>query len=40
MYYMRKNHNLYIGEAAAEQIKIEAGVATEVPEDTPGDMMV
>lgn len=40
LYYMRTQHNLYIGEATAERIKIDVGSATEELEDAPDDMMV
>ncbi|MBE8726404.1 rod shape-determining protein [Flavobacterium hungaricum] len=40
LYYMRTHHNLYIGEATAERIKIEVGAAIESLEDAPADMMV
>ncbi|NQX82386.1 MAG: rod shape-determining protein [Flavobacteriaceae bacterium] len=39
-YYMRTQHNLYIGERSAERIKIQIGAATEDIEDAPEDMLV
>ena len=39
-YYMRTQHNLYIGERTAEKIKIEIGAATEDLENPPEDMLV
>ncbi|WP_394773192.1 rod shape-determining protein [Flavobacterium sp.] len=40
LYYMRTQHNLYIGDASAEMIKIEVGSALEELEHAPDDMMV
>ncbi|MFZ0597533.1 MAG: rod shape-determining protein, partial [Flavobacterium sp.] len=40
LYYMRTQHNLYIGDASAEMIKIEVGSALEELEHPPEDMMV
>lgn len=40
MYYMRTQHNLYIGEATAENIKIKIGAASEDLEEVPEEMMV
>jgi len=40
MYYMRTQHNLYVGESSAERIKIQIGAATEDLDDAPEDMMV
>ena len=40
MYYMRTQHNLYVGETTAERIKIQIGSATEDLETPPDDMMV
>ena len=39
-YYMRTQHNLYVGERTAERIKIEVGAATEDLENPPEDMLV
>ncbi len=39
-YYMRTQHNLYIGERTAEKIKIQIGSATEDLENPPEDMLV
>jgi len=39
-YYMRTQHNLYIGERTAEKIKIQIGSATEDLETPPEDMLV
>ncbi|MFA5298201.1 MAG: rod shape-determining protein [Lutibacter sp.] len=39
-YYMRTQHNLYVGERTAEKIKIEVGAATEDLEVPPEDMLV
>lgn len=39
-YYMRTQHNLYIGERTAEKIKIQIGAATEDLETPPDDMLV
>ncbi|QMU62896.1 MAG: MreB/Mrl family cell shape determining protein [Flavobacteriaceae bacterium] len=40
MYYMRTQHNLYIGVATAENVKITVGAATEDLDDPPEDMLV
>ncbi|MDO6736245.1 rod shape-determining protein [Wenyingzhuangia sp. 2_MG-2023] len=40
MYYMRTQHNLHVGEATAEKIKIQIGAATEDLETPPEDMLV
>jgi len=39
-YYLRTQHNLYVGEHTAERIKIEVGAATEDLENPPDDMLV
>ena len=39
-YYMRTQHNLYVGERTAERIKIQIGAATEDLETPPEDMLV
>ena len=39
-YHMRTHHNLYVGEASAEMIKIEVGAATEELDDAPDDLTV
>jgi rod shape-determining protein MreB len=39
-YYMRTQHNLYVGERTAENIKIQIGAATEDLESPPDDMLV
>ena len=39
-YYMRTQHNLYVGERTAERIKIQVGAATEDLETPPEDMLV
>jgi len=39
-YYMRTQHNLYVGERTAERIKIQVGSATEDLETPPEDMLV
>jgi len=39
-YYMRTQHNLYVGERTAERIKIQIGAATEDLETPPDDMLV
>jgi rod shape-determining protein MreB len=39
-YYLRTQHNLYVGEHTAERIKIEVGSATEDLENPPDDMLV
>lgn len=40
IYYMRTQHNLYVGEATAENIKINIGAATEELENPPDDTFV
>ncbi|MGM0635361.1 MAG: rod shape-determining protein [Bacteroidota bacterium] len=40
IYYMRTQHNLFIGERTAEKIKIQLGSATEDLENVPDDMNV
>ena len=40
IYYMRTQHNLYIGERTAENIKIQIGAATEDIDLPPEDMGV
>ncbi len=40
IYYMRTQHNLYIGERTAERVKISIGSATEELENPPEDMSV
>ncbi len=40
IYYMRTQHNLYIGEHTAERVKIAIGSATEELENPPDDMSV
>ena len=40
IYYMRTQHNLYVGERTAEKIKIQIGAATEDLETPPEDMEV
>ncbi len=40
LYYMRTQHNLYIGEATSERIKIELGSAMEELEIAPDDITV
>ncbi|CAI8225515.1 MAG: rod shape-determining protein [Flavobacteriaceae bacterium] len=40
IYYMRTQHNLYIGETTAENIKISIGAATEDLQSPPEDMSV
>lgn len=40
LYYMRTHHNLYIGEASAERIKIDVGAAMEELEEAPDDITV
>lgn len=40
IYYMRTQHNLYIGERTAEKIKIDIGAATEDLDLPPEDMSV
>ncbi len=39
-YYMRTQHNLYVGERTAENIKIKIGAATEDLETPPEDILV
>ena len=40
IYYMRTQHNLYVGETTAENIKITIGAATEDLQSPPDDMDV
>ncbi|RAV29760.1 rod shape-determining protein [Sinomicrobium soli] len=40
VYYMRTQHNLYVGESTAENIKIQIGSATEDLETPPEEMSV
>lgn len=40
IYYMRTQHNLFVGERTAENIKIQVGAATEDLETPPEDMSV
>jgi rod shape-determining protein MreB and related proteins len=40
IYYMRTQHNLYVGETTAERIKIEIGAAFENLDAPPADMSV
>jgi rod shape-determining protein MreB len=40
IYYMRTQHNLFIGERTAERVKISIGSATEELESQPEDMSV
>lgn len=40
LYYMRTHHNLYVGDASAERIKIEVGAAMEELEEAPEDITV
>ncbi|GJQ04693.1 rod shape-determining protein [Capnocytophaga canimorsus] len=40
VYYMRTQHNLYIGESTAENIKISVGAATEDLDNPPDNMDV
>lgn len=40
VYYMRTQHNLYVGERTAEKIKIQIGAATEDLEVPPDNMFV
>ena len=40
IYYMRTQHNLYVGERTAEKIKIQIGAATEDLELPPDEMSV
>ncbi|HHC78501.1 MAG TPA: rod shape-determining protein [Flavobacteriia bacterium] len=39
-YYMRTQHNLYVGETTAEMIKIDVGAATEDIANPPDDILV
>ncbi|WP_457616676.1 rod shape-determining protein [Lutibacter sp.] len=39
-YYMRTQHNLYVGERTSEKIKIQIGAATEDLENPPEDMLI
>lgn len=40
IYYMRTQHNLFVGETTAERIKIQIGAAMEDLENAPEDMAV
>jgi rod shape-determining protein MreB and related proteins len=40
VYYMRTQHNLFVGETTAEKIKIQIGAATEDLDSAPEDMSV
>ncbi|WP_277633083.1 rod shape-determining protein [Avrilella dinanensis] len=40
VYYMRTQHNLFVGESTAEKIKIQIGAAIEDLDQGPEDMMV
>lgn len=40
IYYMRTQHNLFVGETSAEKIKIQIGAATEDLDSPPEDMAV
>ncbi|SEP99218.1 rod shape-determining protein [Flavobacterium urocaniciphilum] len=40
IYYMRTQHNLFVGETTAEKIKIQIGAAVEDLENAPEDMSV
>ena len=40
IYYMRTQHNLFVGETTAEKIKIEIGAAIEDLDNAPEDMSV
>jgi rod shape-determining protein MreB len=40
VYYMRTQHNLFVGETTAEKVKIQIGAATEDLENAPEDMSV
>jgi rod shape-determining protein MreB len=40
IYYMRTQHNLYVGESTAENIKISIGSATEELQNPPSEMSV
>ena len=37
IYYMRTQHNLFVGESTAEKIKIEIGAANEDLETPPDE---
>lgn len=39
-YYLRTQHNLYIGERTSELVKIQIGAATESLENPPEDMYI
>ncbi len=40
VYYMRTQHNLFVGESTAEKIKIQVGAATDALDAPPDDMSV
>ena len=40
IYYMRTQHNLFVGETTAEKIKIQIGAATEDLDSPPDEMQV
>ena len=40
IYYMRTQHNLYVGERTAEKIKIQIGAATEELDTPPDDISI
>ena len=40
VYYMRRQHNLYVGERTAEKIKINIGAALEDLDNPPEEMSV
>src|SRR5690606_6785634 len=40
VYYMRTQHNLFVGETTAEKVKIQIGAATEDLDNAPEDMSV
>ncbi len=40
IFYMRTNHNLYVGDRTAEQIKIEVGAALDELQNPPDDYKV
>jgi rod shape-determining protein MreB len=40
IYFIRSQHNLYVGEATAEKIKIEVGAAVDHLESAPEDLLV
>ncbi len=40
IYYMRTQHNLFVGETTAEKVKIQIGAAIEELENAPEDMSV